>query len=201
MAIIENLKGEHNKRDTYKRAFRVLFSLLFPIFATLIYWQANNLAFDSITDYMDVKGQQQSRQYANLLLQPVKDNKSEQIRLLLTGLTSQPEVISAVLYDKKGILIDSVSPQSEIDTALPPEEHTYLFVAELVEDNETYGYLSVNLNAELIKSHFESIQNIQHWQLLIFFVLSFILGCWITNRWYKSQLERKYRPKNKKAAL
>ncbi|MBE1298790.1 MAG: hypothetical protein GJ680_02610 [Alteromonadaceae bacterium] len=201
MAIIENLKGEHNKRDTYKRAFRVLFSLLFPIFATLIYWQANNLAFDSITDYMDVKGQQQSQQYANLLLQPVKENKTDQIRILLTGLTSQPEVVSAVLYDKKGVRIDSIEPQSIPDISQSVERNTYLFVAELVADNETHGYLSVNLNAELIKSHFESIQNIQHWQLLIFFVLSFILGCWITNRWYKSHLEKKYRPKNKKAAL
>ncbi len=209
MAIVGNLKGDYNKSDTYKRVLRVLFSLLFPVFAALIYWQANLLSYITLSDYISQKGQQLSQGYAELLLPQIKSDNEQNVDLLLMSLAQQVEVVKVKLYDHKGILLAELPSKEALElidsgttayTSAATDDH-HVYISELIDQGRTRGYLKLSLNGGLIKHHFDVIQRIQQWQLTVFFVLSFLFGAWMARRWYKIQIKRKYKPKKATSTL
>lgn len=179
---------------TFKRVGLLVLAIVVAIFAISV-WLSSHLTLRShYQTQTRTIGIELSKQYQQLLSEPLAQQKTQQINGILSAFVSDPHVLSATVFDQHG---RTLLQQPEIGQysqfvylhqteANPP--HT--FVLPLRKDEKLLGYIRVLFTQELAKESMQQLEWAFVTRALLMMLLALLTGVILTRAFYKRRIRK-----------
>ena len=170
----------------YKRIANLVLAVIALIICVNLWLLSSDHAQNWHDKQANQLGRSLSQQGALVLVEYVRSKDSEKITQQLAKILTDPHVLAVTLFNHRGQLLDSAG-----DYALLAKNHEakqkmpLIFVADLTEQDQLYGYLRLALDEEKVMQYHQEYQQQVYQQLLVLMLLAGVAGLLVARAFYK----------------
>lgn len=181
-------------QPTFKRIGLLMLVIVIAIFAISV-WLSSHLTLKGHYQTQSrTIGKELTRQYQTILNEPLAQNQTGRLSVILGALVSDPHVLSASLFDQYGRKLQQ-HPETEHTHQFLALHHTqkqppHTFVMPLEKDGKQLGYLRVLFTQDLAKDSMQQLEWAFVSRALLIMLLALLTGIILTRAFYKWRIRK-----------